>query len=135
MKKTLLVIAILFCVVSFGFTQIPSDLTMQTIQEEGKTTEGLPFLMTIQYLPGTGEAFFIFSMKTAIFDTDEAMLAIRNRAEQFIKETLAETEIEGERADQLYYSYQYRGADTLKHDGKTEVSHYTSRLLFSNVKK
>ena len=135
MKKALLVLVIICGVVSFGFTQISTDLQVQTIQEEGAVDDGLPYLITIQYLPGTGEAFFIFSMKTAFFDQDEAMLTIRNRAEQFIKETLVEPAIEGERADQKYYSYQYRGADTVKHDPTTEVSHYTSRLLFSNIKK
>ncbi len=136
MKKVLLVLVILLSVVSFGFSQISAELNVKTIQEEAKTTEGLPYLMTIQYLPGTGEAFFIFSMKTALFDQDEAMLSIRNRAEQFIKETLVENELDDDsvRADQKYYSYVYRGADTLKHDAAKDVSHYTSRILFSDVR-
>ena len=136
MKKVLLVLVILVSVVSFGFSQISTDLNIVTIQEEAKTTEGLPYLMTIQYLPGTGEAFFIFSMKTALFDQDEAMLSIRNRAEKFLKETLVEKAIddESERVDQKYYSYVYRGADTLKHDVSKDISHYTSRILFSDTK-
>ena len=135
MKKALLILVIICSIATFGFAQISADLQVQTIQEEGETTEGLGFLMTIQYLPGTGEAFFIFSMKTALFDKDEAMLAIRNRAEKFLKETLVESEVEGERADQMYYSYAYRGADTLKVDIPNDVTHYTSRILFSEVRK
>ena len=130
MKKALLVLVILCSVVSFGFTQIPADLQVQTIQEDGKTTDGMPYTITINYLPATGESFFIFSIKTALFDEDDAMVAIRNRAEQFLVESLGETDAEDGVALQIYSRYVYRGADSLAHDNESGVSFYTSRILF-----
>ncbi len=135
MKKALLIFFVIFSITSMGFAEISVDLDVKTIEEKSTTEDGLPYLMTIKYIPGTGEAFFIFSMKTPLFDSDFALLSIRNRAEQFLKETVVETEFEGERADQLYYSYTYRGADSVKHDIPNDITHYTSRLLFSDVKK
>ena len=130
MKKALLVLVIICTIVSFGFTQIPTDLQVQTTEENGKTADGMPYTITINFLPVTGESFFVYAIKTALFDEDDAMVAIRNRAEQFLKESLEATDAEGEFAPQVYTRYVYRGADSLTHNNESDISFYTSRILY-----
>ncbi len=135
MKKMLLLLVLLMCMVSMGFAQIPNNLNVETISEEGRTDESFPYLITIELLPATGEAFFTFSMNSDLFEQSTAMITIRNRAEQFIKERKVENVAEGERADQLYYNYSYRGADTTKFDAVNNMTHYTSRIRFNEVRE
>ncbi len=135
MKKMLLLLVLMMCMVSMGFAQIPENLNVETISEQGMTDESFPYLITIELLPATGEAFFTFSMNSDLFEQSTAMITIRNRAEQFLKERKVENVAEGERADQLYYSYNYRGADTTKFDAVNNMTHYTSRIRFNEVRE
>ncbi len=134
MKKTILLLVVMSLVFA-GFAQIPDNLNVETISEEGRTDESLPYLMTIEFLPATGEAFFTFSMNSDLFEQSTAMITIRNRAEQFLEERRVENVAEGERADQLYYSYNYRGADSTKYDYVNNTTHYTSRIRFNEVRE
>ncbi len=133
MKKTMLLVLALLFAVSFGFAQIPQNLNVETISEQGTTDESLPYLMTIEFLPATGEAFFTFSMNSDLFEQSTAMITIRNRAEEFLQERKKENVPEGQRADQIYYNYNYRGADTTKYDAVNNMTHYTSRIRFNEV--
>ncbi len=135
MKKTILLLVVMMFVMSVGFAQIPENLNVETISEQGTTDESFPYLMTIEFLPATGEAFFTFTMHSDLFEQSTAMITIRNRAEQFIEERKAENVAEGERADQMYYSYSYRGADTTKYDAVNNMTHYTSRIRFNEVRE
>ncbi len=138
MKKTIILFLVMMFVVSVGFAQIPEDLNIETISEEGKTDENLPYLMTIQLLPATGEAFFTFSMNIDLFEQSTAMITIRNRVEQFLQERKvanAASSADGEREDQEYYGYNYRGADTTRHDYANNMTHYTSRIRFTEVRE
>ena len=59
MKKILFGVIFALCVGAVLCAQIPEDLNVVKIEEEAKTEAGLPYTMTIEYLPATGEAFFI----------------------------------------------------------------------------
>ncbi len=136
MKKAIVLFLVMMCFVTVGFAQIPENLNVETISEEGKTDEGLPYLMTIQLLPATGESFFTFSMHTDLFEQSTAMITIRDRVEQFLQERkISDTAGEGERTDQQYYGYNYRGADTTKYDNVNNMTHYTSRIRFTEVRE
>lgn len=117
------------CMVFSSFAQIPENLNVQTITEEGKTDEFFPYTMTIEYLPATGETFFTFSINMDLFEKSTAMVTIRDRAEQFLKETKADDGV-----DQRYYAYSYRGADSTKYDSANKIVHYTSRIRFEEVR-
>lgn len=128
MKKIVLIFMVLLCVAGVAVAQIPESLNVVRIgPEEGKTDSLLPYTMTIEYLPATGEAFFTFSIKTDWFEQSEAMTTIRDRAEKFILETTDEDD------ERLYYEYKYRGADTTKYDAVTGKIHYVSRIGFGET--
>ena len=61
MKKTLFILAFFICIAGILCAQIPEGLNVNKIEEEGKTENGLPYTITIEYLPATGEAFFTFT--------------------------------------------------------------------------
>ncbi len=134
MKKTIILFLVTMCFVSMGFAQIPNNLNVETVSEEGKTDEGLPYLMTIQLLPATGEAFFTFSMNTDLFEQSTAMITIRNRIEQFMLERKVPS-VNGSVEDQEYYGYNYRGADVTKFDNVNSMTHYTSLIRFTELRE
>ncbi len=128
MKKTIILLVMILCVVSVAFAQIPDNLNVERIQEEGKTDESIPYLMTIEFLPATGEAFFTFSVNMDLFEQSDAMITIRDRAEQFMSER------QNEKGERAYYTYSYRGADSTKYDAVNSTVHYTSRIRFEEVR-
>lgn len=121
MKKIFVVLAVFLCIGTAVFAQIPDDLNVVKIEEEGKTEGGLPYTITIEYLPATGEAFFTFTINQSMFNQADAMIAIRDRALKFIQET-KENDV------RKYYNYVYRGADSTKYDGANKKVYYTSRI-------
>ena len=123
MKKTVGILVLFLCIGAALFAQIPEDLNVVKIEEEGKTDKGLPYTMTIEYLPASGEAYFTFTINQNVFNQADAMIAIRERAEKFIEETQ-------ENNVRKYYHYVYRGADTTKYDGAKKKVYYTSRIRF-----
>ncbi len=128
MKKTIILLLIAMCVVSVAVAQIPQNLNVERIQEEGKTDESIPYLMTIEFLPATGEAFFTFSVNMDLFEQSDAMIAIRDRAEKFMEER------QGANGQRAYYAYSYRGADSTQYDAVNNTVHYTSRIRFDEVR-
>lgn len=123
MKKILFGVIFALCVGAVLCAQIPEDLNVVKIEEEAKTEAGLPYTMTIEYLPATGEAFFTFTINQSMFSQADAMVAIRDRAMKFIQET-------EEKGVRKYYHYVYRGADSTKYDGAKKKVYYTSRIRF-----
>lgn len=123
MKKIFAVLAVLLCIGAALSAQIPDNLNVVKIEEEGKTENSLPYTITIEYLPATGEAFFTFTINQSMFNQADAMIAIRDRALKFIEETK-------ENNVRKYYHYVYRGADTTKYDGAAKKVYYTSRIRF-----
>jgi hypothetical protein len=123
MKKILFGVIFALCVGAVLCAQIPEDLNVVKIEEEAKTEAGLPYTMTIEYLPATGEAFFTFTINQSMFNQADAMIAIRDRAMKFIQET-------EEKGVRKYYHYVYRGADSTKYDGAKKKVYYTSRIRF-----
>ena len=87
MKKILFGVIFALCVGAVLCAQIPEDLNVVKIEEEAKTEAGLPYTMTIEYLPATGEAFFTFTINQSMFNQADAMVAICDRAMKFIQET------------------------------------------------
>lgn len=129
MKKIVFVFIVLVSIATTAFAQIPENLNIQEIVEEETTDNGFPYTMTIEYIAATGEAFFTFSINMDLFEKSEAMIGIRDRILDFIQETKDET---GERK---YYDYGYYGADKTKYDAVNNLTHYTSRVRFSDVKE
>lgn len=123
MKKIFFVLAVFLCIGTALSAQIPDDLNVVKIEEEGKTENSLPYTITIEYLPATGEAFFTFTINQSMFNQADAMIAIRDRAQKFIEET-------EENNIRKYYHYVYRGADSTKYDGAKKKVYYTSRIRF-----
>ena len=123
MKKILFGVIFALCVGTVLCAQIPEDLNVVKIEEEAKTEAGLPYTMTFEYLPATGEAFFTFTINQSMFNQADAMIAIRDRAMKFIQET-------EENGVRKYYHYVYRGADSTKYDGAKKKVYYTSRIRF-----
>lgn len=123
MKKNLFFGILFLSVIGFAFTQIPEGLNVTKIEESGKTELGLPYTLTIEYLPSTGEAVFTFTIKRDMFEQSDAMIAIRDRAQAFLVET-KENDV------QKYYHYIYRGPDQTKYDGAKNQVHYISRIRF-----
>lgn len=123
MKKIFAVLAVLLCIGAALSAQIPDNLNVVKIEEEGKTENSLPYTITIEYLPATGEAFFTFTINQSMFNQADAMIAIRDRAMKFIEETK-------ENNVRKYYHYIYRGADSTKYDGAKKKVYYTSRIRF-----
>ena len=127
MKKIFAVLAVLLCIGAALSAQIPDNLNVVKIEEEGKTENSLPYTITIEYLPATGEAFFTFTINQSMFNQADAMIAIRDRAMKFIEETK-------ENNVRKYYHYIYRGADSTKYDGAKKKVYYTSRIRFLEKK-
>ncbi|MGI5173272.1 hypothetical protein H0R92_06690 [Treponema sp. OMZ 840] len=123
MKKIFCVLAVFLCVGAVLAAQIPENLNVVKIEEDGKTENGLPYTITIEYLPATGEAFFTVTINQSMFNQADAMIAIRDRAMKFIEETQ-------ENGVRKYYHYVYRGADSTKYDGAKKKVYYTSRIRF-----
>ncbi|WP_428770694.1 hypothetical protein V1L52_02330 [Treponema sp. HNW] len=123
MKKIFFVLAVFLCIGAALYAQIPDDLNVVKIEEEGKTENNLPYTITIEYLPATGEAFFTVTINQSMFNQADAMIAIRDRAMKFIEETQ-------ENGVRKYYHYVYRGADSTKYDGAKKKVYYTSRIRF-----
>ena len=123
MKKTLFILAFFICIAGILCAQILEGLNVNKIEEEGKTENGLPYTITIEYLPATGEAFFTFTINQSMFNQADAMIAIRDRAQKFVEET-KENDV------RKYYHYVYRGADSTKYDGAKKKVYYTSRIRF-----
>lgn len=123
MKKLALIFIMALGIIAITFAQIPENLNIQKIEEEVKTSDGIPYTMTIEYLPSTGEAFFTYSTNIDIFDQDDAVPAIRYRATKFMEELK-------EDGQRKYYHYVYRGDDSTKYDAANKKTHYTSRIRF-----
>jgi hypothetical protein len=84
----------------------------EVIQEKDKLVT-----MTIEYIPVTDEARFIYSCPSGLFDQGAAMSAIKVRASAFTKE-------------RGYRFYTYIRKDNTKYDNASKTAIYTSYIQF-----
>jgi hypothetical protein len=94
---------------------VPADrdpTRTEVIQEKDKLVT-----MTIEYIPITDEARFVYSCPSGLFDQGAAMTAIKKRAMAFTKE-------------RGYYFYTYIRKDDTKYDNASKTAIYTSYIQF-----
>jgi hypothetical protein len=117
MKKILMLFC--FCLVLLPLSaQDASDqqndpTKVEIIQEK----DGNRYTLTIEYIPVTNEARFIYTCMSGLFHQDEAMAVIKKRATTF-------------RNERGYTTYTYIRKDDTRYDNATKTAIYTTFLLF-----
>lgn len=125
MKKLYSLVGILFCFFAvYAQTNTDTDNNSTTAKTRTQTINELTetiiekeplYTLTISYTKSIDEAYFAYSINSALFEQGDAMKAIRLRIDKFVKE-------------HGYYFYTYIGADVTKYDNANEVATYTSHI-------
>jgi hypothetical protein len=119
MKKNLILLC--FCLVLLPLSaQEASDrqddpAKVEIIQEK----DGNRYTLTIEYIPVTHEARFIYTCMSGLFHQDEAMAIIKNRATAF-------------RNERGYATYTYIRKDDTRIDNAAKTAIYTTWIQFYN---